>query len=50
LFKTSLGTLSNADINGAANILRKEFPNTKYVDGIEAFIVKPKVLKNLFKL
>jgi putative transposase len=49
LFKTSSGILCNADINGAANILKKEFPNTEYVDGIEAFIVKPKVL-NLFNL
>ena len=43
LFKSQSGKLLNADINGAANIMRKVFPNISYseIDGIEAFIVKP---------
>ena len=49
LFKTFFGLLCNADINGAANILKKAFPKTNFVDGIEAFIVKPVVL-NPFNL
>lgn len=46
LFKTSTGLLCNSDINGAANILRKAFPNAcpRQIDGIEAVIVMPKKL------
>lgn len=40
LFRASDGTLINADINGAGNIIRKVFPNA-FVDGIEAVAVMP---------
>lgn len=43
LFKSKRGLLINADINGAGNILRKEFP-TAFVNGIEGFVVNPKML------
>ena len=33
----------NADVNGSYNILRKAFPKT-FVDGIEGFVVNPKVI------
>lgn len=48
LFKTSQGNFVNADINAAANILRKAFPKFKLNDGIEGFIVSPLMLKNIF--
>ena len=35
LYRSKNGTLLNADINGAANILRKEYPNA--FDGIKDF-------------
>ena len=47
LFQTKDKKLVNSDINGAANILRKVFPNFERINGIEAFIVKPKML-NIF--
>jgi putative transposase len=40
LFKTSNGTLVNADINGASNILIKALPKA-YADGIEGIVVYP---------
>ena len=43
LFKSKNNTLLNADINGACNIARKVFPNFRWDDGIEAFIVRPEV-------
>ena len=43
LFKSKNGTIINADLNGAYNILRKAIPNA-FVDGIEGFGVNPKVL------
>lgn len=40
LFQSLDGTLINADVNGAANILRKEIP-TAYANGIEGLVVNP---------
>lgn len=44
LYKSKNGILINADINGAYNILRKEFPND-FVNGIEGFAVNPYVVR-----
>lgn len=40
LFRARDGRTINADINGAANIIRKVFPNA-FADGIEAVVVSP---------
>jgi len=40
LFKSASGRLINADINGAANIIRKVFPNA-FANGIESVAVTP---------
>ena len=40
LFRSAQGTLLNADINGAANIIRKVFPNA-FADGIQGVVVRP---------
>lgn len=40
LFQSSDGTLINADVNGAYNILRKAFPNA-FADGIEGVALHP---------
>jgi putative transposase len=40
LFVASDGRRINADINGAANILRKVFPNA-FADGIQGVVVRP---------
>jgi len=40
LFMSKNGFKINADINGAANILRKEIPNA-FAEGIEAVLVRP---------
>ena len=39
LFKTATGTLINADVNGAYNIITKAFPNA--FEGIEGVVVHP---------
>ena len=44
LFKTAKGILINADVNGAYNIMKKEFPNAISVDGIEAFGLMPQIM------
>jgi IS605 OrfB family transposase len=49
LFKTSTNKLINADINGAANILKKVISNVEITNEIEAFIVKPIMFKNIFQ-
>lgn len=41
LFKSSLGRIINADVNGSYNILRKEFPNA-FSKGIESAVVAPR--------
>ncbi|MEE9378347.1 MAG: transposase [Candidatus Lokiarchaeia archaeon] len=45
LFKTSIGILINADVNGAYNIMKKAFPNAVSVDGIEAFGLMPQIIQ-----
>ena len=40
MFKSSNGTLINADVNGAFQILKKVFPNA-YANGIEAVVFQP---------
>ena len=40
LFKSNNGTLINADVNGAFQILKKAFPNA-YANGIEAVVFQP---------
>lgn len=40
MFRASDGTLINADINGAGNIIRKVIPNA-FADGVEALAVAP---------
>jgi len=44
LFKTSDGRIINADVNGAYNILKKAFPNSISVDGIEALGLIPQII------
>ena len=41
LFKSSDGTLLNADINGSGNIMRKVVSNVLVTDEIVASMVKP---------
>ena len=40
IFKSNNGTLINADVNGAFQILKKAFPNA-YANGIEAVVFQP---------
>jgi putative transposase len=40
LFRSGDGTLINADVNGAYNIIRKEAPNA-FADGVEGVVVHP---------
>jgi putative transposase len=42
LYKTSSGTVYNADVNGSYNILRKAFPNAFKEKGIESCVVQPR--------
>lgn len=46
LFKSLTGFKYNADLNGALNILRKEFPNS-FANGIEGLMVSPKKIEIL---
>lgn len=41
LFKTNQGTLINADVNGALQIIRKVFPKFKLNDGIVGLVLNP---------
>ena len=41
LFKTKRGTIINADVNGACNILKKALPNAFPADGIEVVGLQP---------
>ena len=50
LFKTSKNILCNADVQAAANILRKVVPKVLWTDGIEGYIVSPVMLKHCFNL
>ncbi len=40
LFRSAKGIFLNADVNGAANIMRKAVPNA-FAEGIEAVVVRP---------
>jgi len=40
LFRSSNGTIINADCNGSGNIIRKEIPNA-FANGIEGVVVRP---------
>lgn len=46
LYRSKLGILINADVNGAYNILRKVVPNAikTFANGIEAFVSTPQVV------
>jgi len=44
LFRTSNGTIINADVNAGYNIMKKAFPNSVSVDGIEALGLMPQVM------
>ena len=41
LFRSSSGTMINADVQGYLNIIRKEFPNIDKIDGIEGVGLHP---------
>ena len=41
LFKANDGTLINADINGALQIIKKAFPNFSLDDGIVGAVLRP---------
>ncbi|MEH2077077.1 MAG: RNA-guided endonuclease TnpB family protein, partial [Nostoc sp.] len=44
LYKSSLGLLINADINGSLNILKKAIPEA-FAQGIEGIVVSPVKIK-----
>jgi len=44
LFRSSDGTIINADVNGAYNLMKKAFPNSILVDGIEALGLIPQII------
>ncbi|MFX1258330.1 MAG: RNA-guided endonuclease InsQ/TnpB family protein [Promethearchaeota archaeon] len=46
LFRASNGTIINADVNAGYNILKKAFPNSISVDGIEAFGLMPQIIQH----
>ena len=41
LFKTNNGTLINADVNGALQIIKKVFPKVSFADGIVGVVLRP---------
>lgn len=41
LFKTNNGTLINADVNGALQIIKKVFPKVSFTDGIAGAVLRP---------
>ena len=49
LFKTDSNILINSDVNGAVNILRKEFGNVKIETDNIKYLTNPKVVKELIK-
>lgn len=49
LFKTDSNILINADVNGAVNILRKEFKNVKIETDNIKYLTNPEVVKELIK-
>ncbi len=44
LFRTFNGTIINADVNAAYNIMKKAFPNSVSADGIEALGLMPQIM------
>ena len=50
LFKTDSNILINADVNGAVNILRKEFGNVKIETDNIKYLTNPKIIKELIKI
>ncbi len=44
LFKASDGTIINADVNAGYNIMKKAFPNSISVDGIEVLGLMPQII------
>ena len=49
LFRTDSNILINADVNGAVNILRKEFKNIKIETDNIKYLTNPEVIKELIK-
>lgn len=49
LFRTDSNILINADVNGAVNILRKEFKNIKIETDNIKYLTNPEVVKELIK-
>ena len=49
LFKTDNNILINADVNGAINILRKEFENIKIETNNIKYLTNPEVIKELIR-
>ena len=49
LFRTESDILINADVNGAVNILRKEFGNVKIETDNIKYLTNPEVIKELIK-
>ena len=49
LFKTDSNILINSDVNGAVNILRKEFGNIKIETDNIKYLTNPEVIKELIK-
>ncbi len=45
LFRTSNGTLINADVNAGYNIMKKTFPNAISVDGIKVLGLMPQIIQ-----
>jgi hypothetical protein len=51
LFRNSNGAFINADVKAGYNILKKIFPNSVSVDGIEIFGLLPQVInQNIFDI
>jgi len=46
LFRTSNGTIINADVNAGYNIIKKAYPNSIKVDGIEAFGLMQQIIQH----
>lgn len=47
LFQANDGTLINADVNGALQIIRKVFPKVSFADGIAGAVLRPVKISNI---
>ena len=47
LFVTKKGEEINADVNGSYQIMKKVFPNVKFINGIEGVGLHPTIIKYL---